>query len=393
MRLALISLSTEDIAGHGPAGLLPLFDSNIVEKQVQSVRNMGAEKIIFLSPTMPGVLLQYTDALKRQDIDAEIVRNANDLGQYTSQENDLIFLGDGVFPEHAVEEHLLGQSGELIYVVANADIYADFERIDLSHRWLGIALLKTSRFSEISQIPDDWDIGSALLRTAVQSECHRELVSDEDMQADAVPQLLNSRASTEYAKRQLGNIDIPKQNFLDRFAIWPLMRQGIPLLWRASDAKKYIGIASVACAVIAAGFSFAAWPTVALGFLLLGSITLALHNRVSIFSTDYGKLGLGDLLFYLLAVFVFAASVTVNAQPASMFAELAVLLLLLGNFWIARKLPDNLVLDHVRPDIPLILIILLVASVFGFFSIGLYISAIFCVTYIIATQSGRFAPE
>lgn len=393
MRLALISLSTEDIAGHGPAGLLPLFDSNIVEKQVQTVRNMGAEKIIFLSPTMPGALLQYTDALKRQDIDAEIVRNANDLGQYTSQENDLIFLGDGVFPEHAVEEHLLGQSGELIYVVANADIYADFERIDLSHRWLGIALLKTSRFSEISQIPDDWDIGSALLRTAVQSECHRELVSDEDMQADAVPQLLNSRASTEYAKRQLGNIDIPKQNFLDRFTIWPLMRQGIPLLWRASDAKKYIGIASVACAVIAAGFSFAAWPTVALGFLLLGSITLALHNRVSIFSTDYGKLGLGDLLFYLLAVFVLAASVTVNAQPASMFAELAVLLLLLGNFWIARKLPDNLVLDHVRPDIPLILIILLVASVFGFFSIGLYISAIFCVTYIIATQSGRFAPE
>lgn len=393
MRLALISLSTEDIAGHGPAGLLPLFDSNIVEKQVQSVRNMGAEKIIFLSPTMPGALLQYTDALKRQDIDAEIVRNANDLGQYTSQENDLIFLGDGVFPEHAVEEHLLGQSGELIYVVANADIYADFERIDLSHRWLGIALLKTSRFSEISQIPDDWDIGSALLRTAVQSECHRELMSDEDMQADAVPQLLNSRASTEYAKRQLGNIDIPKQNFLDRFTIWPLMRQGIPLLWRASDAKKYIGIASVACAVIAAGFSFAAWPTVALGFLLLGSITLVLHNRVSIFSTDYGKLGLGDLLFYLLAVFVLAASVTVNAQPASMFAELAVLLLLLGNFWIARKLPDNLVLDHVRPDIPLILIILLVASVFGFFSIGLYISAIFCVIYIIATQSGRFAPE
>lgn len=342
---------------------------------------------------MHGALLQYIDVLKHQDIDAEIVRNANDLGQYASQENDLIFLGDGIFPGHSVEKHLLEQSDELIYVVANADIYADFERIDLSHRWLGIALLKTARLEEISQIPDDWDIGSALLRTAVQSECHRELVSDEDMQADAVPQLLNFEASAAYAKRQLGDIKIPKQNFLDRFAIWPLMRRAIPLLWKAPEAKKYIGVTSVACALIAAGFSFMAWSAVAFGFLFIGSLALTLRNRISILSSEFSKPKLTDLSFYLLAVIALAVSVMVNPQPTNLLAEIAVLLLFLGNYWIVRMHPDKPSLNWMKPDNPLILMILLVASAFGFFSIGLYISALFCVIFLLAAQSSRFSSE
>tara|TARA_R110000772_G_scaffold23506_4_gene62929 strand:- start:631 stop:1797 length:1167 start_codon:yes stop_codon:yes gene_type:complete len=376
--------------GHGPVGLLPLFDSNIVEKQVQSVRNMGAEKIIFLCPTMHGALLQYTDILKGQGIDAEIVRNASDLGQYASREDFLIFLGDGIFPEHSFEEHLSGQSGELIYVVANADAYADFERIDLSHRWLGIALLRAERLGEISQIPDDWDIGSALLRTAVQSECRRELISDEDMRADAVPQLLNSEASITYAKRQLNKMEIPKQNFLDKFVVWPLMRRAIPSLWKAPETKKYIGIASMVCAVIAAGLGFIVSPAVSLGFLFVGALALALHNRIAIFSVKNGKPDRASPFFYLVAAIVLIIAVLRDGQQAALFADITILLLFFGNLWMVNTAPDHPQLNWMRPDILLVLIILLVSSAFGFFAIGLYISAILCVIYLIAARHARF---
>lgn len=374
-------------------GMLPLFDGNIVEKQVRSAQNMGANKIILLSPTMHGALLQYVDGLKRQDIDAEIIRSVSDLNQYATLEDDLIFLGNGVFPGEAIENHMSSQSDERIYVVANADIYADFERIDLSHRWLGIALLKAMRLEEISQIPDDWDIGSALLRTAVQSECHRELVSDEDMQADAVPQLLSHEASTAFANRQLDEVRIPKQNFLDRYVAWPLMRKLIPLLWKAPDAKKYVGMASVACAVVAIGLGSILWPAVSLGFLFLGSLALILHDRISIFSADGGPSDWVGPSFHLLATAALTVTVIQNAPASMMFAELAILLLLIGNFWLVRTGPDNVRLNGIRPDIPLILLALSVAGAFGFLSIGISITALFCVMYLIAASSDRFAPE
>lgn len=393
MRLALISVSTEHEAGHGPVGMLPLFNGNIVEKQVQSAQNMGANKIILLSPTMHGALLQYVDSLKRHNIDAEIIRSASDLGQYARREDDLIFLGDGIFPGEAIETDLSIQLDERIYVVANADIYADFERVDLSHRWLGIALLKATRLEEISQIPEDWDIGSALLRTAVQSECHRALVSDADMQADAVPQLLSRDASVAFANRQLGEIGIPKQNILDKYAVWPLMRRLIPLLWQAPDAKKYIGMASIACAVVAIGLGFIVWPSVSLGILFLGSLALILHNRISILSADDGPSDWVGLSFHLLAAVALTITVVQNAQALTLFAEAAILLLLFGNLWLVRAAPDNIRLNAIRPDIPLILLALSVVGAFGFLSIGLCVTALFCVTYLIAASSDRFAAD
>ena len=379
--------------GHGPVGMLPLFDGNIVEKQVRSAQNMGADKIILLSPTMHGELLQYVDDLKRRDIDAEIVRSASDLSQYAVPADDLIFLDDGVFPGEAFENSLSTQSDEQIYVVANADIYADFERIDLNHRWLGIGLLKAARLEEISQIPEDWDTGSALLRTAVQSECHRELISDEDMQADAVLQLLNRDASAAFAARQLGEMRIPKQNFLDRYALWPLMRKLIPVLWQAPNAKKYIGMASIACGVVAIGLGFILWPAVSLGFLFIGALALTLHDRISILSVDKGSSDWVRPSFHFLAMTALTVTVVKNAQALTMIVELALLLLLMGNLWLVRVGSDNIHLNGIRPDMPLILLLLSLAAALGFLSIGLAGAALFCMIYLIAASSARFMPE
>lgn len=393
MRLALISVSTEQEVGHGPSGLLPLFDGTVVERQVQSVQNMGAKKIILLSPTMHGSLLQYADSLKLRNIDAEIIRNAGDLQQYASDKDDLIFLGDGILLGDSLERDLLERSEELIYAVANAEIYSDFERIDLGHRWLGIALLRASRLEEICQIPDDWDIGSALLRTAVQLECARELVSDEDMQADSVAQLFNYETSQAYADRQLSELRIPGQNFLDRYVIWPLTRKAMPLLWQAPDAKKYTGMVSIISGLIAMGLSVFVWPVASLAILFAGSLALMLYNRISIFSTKYGAFDLVSLLFYLFAAMTLTITVVRNAQASALFAEMALLVILFGNLWIVSRTSDSNRLGGIRPDIYLVLLGLLIAGAFGFFSIGLYIAAISSMAYLVAASVGRFAGE
>ena len=103
MKLALISLAKDDPEGGGPIGLLPLFDHMVVDRQVRVAARLGAEKIVFLCPTIPGAILQYIDELKARDIDAEIVRTARELVQYSSDENDLLVFADGVLPSSKVE--------------------------------------------------------------------------------------------------------------------------------------------------------------------------------------------------------------------------------------------------------------------------------------------------
>ena len=342
---------------------------------------------------MHSELLQYADDLKKHDIQADIARTAMDLQQYMSQGDDLIFLGEGIFPNHSIEQKLHGQSDELIYVVSNADNYENFERIDLTHRWLGIAVLKTERFAEIAEIPDDWDIGSALLRTAVQAECKRELVSDPEMQADAVPQLLNLEETESFAKRQLGEIDFPKQNFFEKFVTWPLMRKLMPFLWKSPSSKSYSGFASLAAATVAVVLGVLGWPAPSLSLLFIASVTLVVHQRISIFSVQDQRAHLVDLCFRLLAAAVLTVAVVHHAKPESLAADITILLLLVGNLWLANTLSDNSRLKGIMPDTPLILLVLSAAATFGLFSTGLYLSALMCLAYLMIAQNARGTKE
>ncbi|GAA0481234.1 hypothetical protein GCM10009096_24210 [Parasphingorhabdus litoris] len=366
--------------------MLPLFDRNILSKQVESAMRMGAEKIILLSPTMHGGLLQYADGLRNSNVKIDIVRNASDLQEYPTQGSDLVFLADGVFPDEAIERKLSAASEELIYVVSNADEYQNFERIDLTHRWLGIAVLRSERLSEIAEIPDDWDVGSALLRTAVQAECKRELVSDADMQMDAVPRLQQAEESAAYAIRQLNIVKIPKQNWLDRFAIWPLMRKIIPLLWKSPGAKNYTGFASLGAGLIALIMALFGWPVLSLGLLLTGSLAIMLHRRLSIFSRQDQRTDLVGLCFHLLAAAVLTVAVVHYARVESLFAHITILLLLFGILWIIFAEPEGRHLNGLFPDIPLILLILFLAAALNIFLFGLYFAPLFCLLFIIAKQ-------
>ena len=181
MKLALISLAKDDLDGNGPIALLPLFGGSLLDLQIGAAQRFGCEKYIFLCPVTHGALLQKIDAMKQQGLDAEYVRSPSDLVQYASDQDHIVYIADGILPNAEIVEQLSGAPQELLFTVLHADEYQEFERIDLNQRWLGIVSLKTSRLSAMIDIPDDWEVGSALLRTAVQADCPRAIISDRRM--------------------------------------------------------------------------------------------------------------------------------------------------------------------------------------------------------------------
>ncbi|QJB68096.1 hypothetical protein [Parasphingorhabdus halotolerans] len=384
MKLALISFAKEDVETRVPIGLLPLFNGTVAQAQVQAVCAAGAEKIIFLSPTMSGALLQYIDRLKQEGISAEIVRSAQDLAQYASDNDDLLYLEDGILPGKDLIDALGVGQGETIFVASNADQYSHFERIDLNHRWLGIAKLKASRLSALLDLPDDWDIGSALLRTAVQAECNRTIILDSDIDNGRIQTLFSNVQIAQYTRSELNNSGSLQENFLEKWIAWPLTRRLLPKLWRRENSARNIGISSMVCGAIATVLAYFSWSVASLGFLVAGSLLAYVGGRIPIFARRPNGERVQNIAFAILTLIALIILVFVESGPRLLLPNLVILAIFVGNLATAIRGRSSGRLAMLKPSILLVIMIFLAGASFGSFVSGLYVAALFCAAFLVA---------
>lgn len=382
MKLALISLLDEGRDGGGPSGLQSIFDGSVLNQQVQFVRDLGAETILLISAAIPGTLMQKVDAFRQQDIDVEVMRNGADLAKYASEEGQFLFLGDGVLPGNEVRDALSNDDLESIFVVDNADEYSDYERVDLTHRWLGVAALKASRLQELEAIPEDWDVGSAMLRTAVQSECQRQVMTDDQMAGGAVYALRNSDAISEYVQHKLHDHDRPRGNFLERFVTWPLARIGVRTLGAMKNAGQYLGAATSILGVFACITAWFAWPVPTLVLLIIAQLVRKQRDAFDIFSTEVDR----HQSFSGVAVAIWSAALLILtvkiSAPAVLIPNLVILAGLLLNIMASNKYNQNNKVEMFRPDFMLVLLLALTGGFFGQVFTGLYAGFLVTALYL-----------
>lgn len=387
VKLALISLSKDTPDNFGPIGLLPLFDGLVVDQQIRAAQQAGAQKIILVSPTMSGAVLQYVDKLQGQGIDIEIVRSGHDLVQFAAPENDLIFLGDGVLPGGAMVEKLSGLRDEVIFVAPDSADVSDFERIDRNDRWLEVARLEASRLSGFIDLPEDWDVGSALLRGAVQSECRRELIEDVNSPDGMISNLISQSKISEYSTGHLRQAKKGRGNFLEKFLTWPLTKALLPSLWKAPAANNYLGWAAPIAGILA-GFLVVMdlLVTASIALLILGMILLYVRQHIQIFSNLAKAMDIAAVAVYLIAIVVLSSIIIRDSIPVSLAANLVIFVLGLGSVWLVYRSNRKSKWDWIKPDIGLSLIILLGFSLFGSFMSGIYVIALLGMAYLLVSQ-------
>ena len=377
MKLALISLAKDDLDGNGPIALLPLFAGTLLDLQIAAAQRIGCEKFIFLCPVTHGALLQKIDAMKQQGLDAEYVRSPSDLVQYASDEDHLIYFADGILPNEEIVDQLSGPAGELLFTVLHAEEYQEFERIDLNQRWLGILSLNTFRLSAMIDIPDDWEVGSALLRTAVQADCPRAIISDRKMGSGAIAHVQSEVSAEQFTRRKLRDMPAKEDNFLNRFLLNPLTKRSLPRLWKKRASGKYLGIFTVIAgtsAILAAGFGYF---VAALALLLVGSVTQFI--RASMVRFD-GPVASRDWIGRALEIFAASAAAIIlfhASNGATLAAHLVIAIMLLIHLLILKDGRVNRRLVLIKPDMQLVLLVLFVATMVGSFAYGLYGAALY----------------
>ena len=377
MKLALISLAKEDLDGTGPIALLPLFAGTLLDLQIQAAQRFGCEKFIFLCPVTHGALLQKIDEMKQQGLDAEYVRSPSDLVQYASDQDHIVYIADGIIPNDEIVGQLSGAPQELLFTVLHAEEYQEFERIDLNQRWLGIVSLNAARLVAMIDIPDEWEIGSALLRTAVQADCPRAIISDRRMGSGAISHIQSEISAAQYTRRKLREMPGEKDNFLNRFLLRPLIKRSLPKLWTRKAAPQYLQIFSLAAGLAGIATAAFGYSIPALGLLFFGSV--GQFARTSMVQFD-SVVKIRDWTAMVLDVIV-ASGVTILLLQASdaitIMPNLVIFALLLAHLLLLRAAPEDIRFALIRPDLRLVLLILLVTSIFGPISYGIYAAALY----------------
>ena len=377
MKLALISLAKNDLDGQGPIALLPLFAGTLLDLQIQAAQRFGCEKFIFHCPVTHGALLQKIDEMKQQGLDAEYVRSPSDLVQYASDQDHIVYIADGIIPNEEIVGQLGGAPQELLFTVLHAEEYQEFERIDLNQRWLGIVSLNAARLVAMIDIPDEWEIGSALLRTAVQADCPRAIISDRRMGSGAISHIQSEVSAAQYTRRKLREMPGEKDNFLNRALLRPLIKHSLPRLWTRKAAPQYLQIFSLAAGLAGVGMAAFGYSIASLGLLFFGSVAQFARTSMVQFDSvvkirDWAAMALDVIVASAVGILLLQASDAVTLTP-----NLVIFALLLVHLLLLRAAPGNIRFALIRPDLRLVLLVLLGASIFGSISYGVYAAALY----------------
>jgi len=171
---ALIGAYQEDEAG-GLRALLPLAGQTLIEYQVRCLAALGAAPVLVLVDRLPVSLNDAFERLRSEGISVVAVSDAAEAASRFETGTDVILLADGIAPD-MTDVARLGEGDDangtdvpVILTVPDTEANADFERIDASHRWAGMARFPATLVGATAAMIGDWDLQSTLLRRAVQS--------------------------------------------------------------------------------------------------------------------------------------------------------------------------------------------------------------------------------
>ena len=165
---ALIGAYQEDDAG-GLRALLPLAGRTLIEYQARCLAAAGAAPLVVLVERIPPALNEAFERLRGEGIAVVAVSEGNEAASRFEAGSQLVLLADGIAPDMADLERLLEEGDSAILTVPDDEAHADFERIDGTHRWAGVARVEASTLGATAAMLGDWDLQSTLLRRAVQA--------------------------------------------------------------------------------------------------------------------------------------------------------------------------------------------------------------------------------
>ena len=265
---ALIGAYQEDDSG-GLRALLPLAGRTLVEFQARCLAASGAAPLVVLVERVPPALNEAFDRLRTEGISVIAVSDGGEAASRFEAGSDLIILADGILPDMGDLERLLEEGGSAILTVPDDESHLEFERIDGTNRWAGLARGDANMIGATAAMLGDWDLQSTLLRRAIQGGSR--LLKSSDAEGRGPFLAKNEDGVASYERRLIVASRAVREDWVSRYLLPIIEEFATEKLMETAVRPSWLVQAGLAMTVAAAFCFSRGWHWGALALLLLST--------------------------------------------------------------------------------------------------------------------------
>jgi hypothetical protein len=326
-----------DVATTDGAAALPLmllYGRPMIHHQIKALESLGVKRFYIGVDGLPGALLNYKDTVVSEGLDVRLIRDPSAMAAELDDGTLTVVLRADTIITPDLVEKAMGDGTPLVATVEEHGENQDFERIDLNHRWTGLAILERSTLAKLSALPEGWDMASSLLRQTIQDGGKLWPVRQSDVQAGKLHKLkVANDVSALHSTFRASPIKTPRS--LESILFAPIAQRVSAHVWSVSWGRAAVEWLFPGLSLLSVGLAISNLPVV--GVLVAVLAILAGVVRGQVRAVEYrksnydwiGKLGLAALSTALLFIIkisspgpIEAAYLTVLATGFSLFASL-----------------------------------------------------------------------
>jgi hypothetical protein len=252
MALAALISATREALEPGVAlrATFWLAGRTLIERQARLAAGAGATLIVILIENLPADLVQAVERLRGEGLEVVTARTAGEASAAVPPGYRLILIADGFVGSRIHVERLMDAHRPALLAVTDRGFDEKFERIDGDMRWAGLALIDGDLLRDAAMMPGDWDVGSTLLRRALQTGV-KPLVLTDEREAAELAIVERRRDFAELQRRILASAAARPANWFSRWVLEPVERVITLAIMTSSVTPVIIGAAAVALSALA----------------------------------------------------------------------------------------------------------------------------------------------
>ncbi|WP_164114730.1 hypothetical protein [Sphingorhabdus sp. Alg239-R122] len=243
----------------------------------------GASKIIAFVQAVPGQVILLEEYAINNGLEFVIGRSASEITAHVAADDEILLIADGLYIQPSVAYSIWNAKlPRIATLTAGTDTPpSGFERIDINHFWAGIAKLRGRDLLSLADLPGDWSVQSAALRSGVQRDYKRVMISDRALGSGEI----SIQASAETMESAEKNAVFPSRQSMswlsERFLAAPFARLMAPYVWKRKYSRNILRGVQLLGAVTAPAAAY--FINVSTALLLLAIAVFTGYMRQNLF--------------------------------------------------------------------------------------------------------------
>lgn len=360
----------------------------ILELQIDALVKAGVSSFFFEVDSVGENLLEVADRYRSKDIAIEFVRSVEELQALLTANSRLLIQAENHFFSDAIVQQFIGRTNPFIATLDSRVENGSFERIDLNTRWAGFAALASQDIIAMAPVPDDWSIGSSLLRHAIQIGTHFQPIPQGELQSFGVLMIDSQSDASALGNYLMNNrMDYVRGGF-ERYVFGPVAKALAPQAWTYKRWMTLIGFSGLSIALLSAAIAiFSDQITAA---LLITLLSLFLHLFQGLAITQFNSEKMQSWRETIFWAVISVTGLALAANKNGYFSDDTIFMtIIISLSLLARKIDVSGRVQLVLHSPAFVVIGLIISNMVASFGIGLRVIVITQIALLLAGRNLR----